>query len=121
MGKTALVVVDSTTMREVDSYSLKEAGFKTVAADDGQAALDVLSGGLVDLIVTDLNVPVMDGVTFLTKARLREELQEVPILNETTESQAGVKVQGKAAGATGWLVRPLTPEMLLKVATKRVL
>lgn len=120
MGKTALVVDDSTTMREMVSYSLKEAGFETLTAGDGQAALDTLTGRSVDLIITDLNMPVMDGITFIKNARQRDELKQVPILMLTTESQAGVKEQGKAAGATGWLVKPFNPEMLLKVVAKVV-
>jgi two-component system, chemotaxis family, chemotaxis protein CheY len=120
MAKTALVVDDSTTMREMVSYSLKEAGFDTLTAGDGQQALDVLQGKSVDLIISDLNMPVMDGITFIKQARQRDELKGVPILMLTTESQAGMKEQGKAAGATGWLVKPFNPEMLLKVIAKVV-
>jgi two-component system, chemotaxis family, chemotaxis protein CheY len=120
MPKTALVVDDSTTMREMVSYSLKEAGFETLTAGDGQAALDVLQGKSVDLIISDLNMPVMDGITFIKHARERDELKGVPILMLTTESQASMKEQGKAAGATGWLVKPFNPEMLMKVIAKVV-
>lgn len=120
MAKTALVVDDSTTMREMVSYSLKEAGFETLTAGDGQQALDVLEGKAVDLIISDLNMPVMDGLTFIRNARQRDELKGVPILMLTTESQASMKEQGKAAGATGWLVKPFNPEMLLKVIAKVV-
>lgn len=120
MAKTALVVDDSTTMREMVSYSLKEAGFDTLTAGDGQQALDALQGKSVDLIITDLNMPVMDGLTFVKAARARDELKTVPILMLTTESQQTMKEQGKAAGATGWLVKPFNPEMLLKVVAKVV-
>ncbi|MGQ0646679.1 MAG: response regulator [Gemmatimonadaceae bacterium] len=120
MAKTALVVDDSTTMREMVSFSLKEAGFHTLTAGDGQQALDVLQGKNVDLIISDLNMPVMDGLTFIRHARSREDLKGVPILVLTTESQPHMKQQGKAAGATGWLVKPFNPEMLLKVVAKVV-
>ena len=120
MPKTALVIDDSSTTREVVSYSLREAGFDTLTANDGQQALDVLSGHSVDLIISDLNMPVMDGITFVRHARQREELREVPILMLTTESHAAMKEQGRQAGATGWLVKPFNPEMLLKVIAKVV-
>ena len=120
MGKTALVVDDSTTMREMVSYSLKGAGFETLTAGDGREALTVLDRRAVDLIISDLNMPVMDGLSFIREARAREELKGVPILVLTTESQQHMKEQGKAAGATGWLVKPFNPDMLLKVVAKVV-
>jgi two-component system chemotaxis response regulator CheY len=120
MGKTALVVDDSTTMREMVSYSLKEAGFEAWTAGNGQEALDALDGKTVDLIISDLNMPVMDGLTFLKQVRAREAFKGVPILMLTTESQQSMKDQAKAAGATGWLVKPFNPEMLLKVIAKVV-
>ena len=120
MGKTALVVDDSATMRDMVAFSLKAAGFETLTAGDGQQALDVLTGATVDLIISDLNMPVMDGFTFIRQARTRPALKGVPILVLTTESQTHMKEQGKAAGATGWLVKPFNPEMLLKVVAKVV-
>lgn len=120
MGKTALVVDDSATMRDMVAFSLKSAGFETLTAGDGQQALDVLHGASVDLIISDLNMPVMDGFTFIRQARSRDALKGVPILVLTTESQAHMKEQGKAAGATGWLVKPFNPDMLLKVVAKVV-
>lgn len=120
MGKTALVVDDSATMRDMVAFSLKAAGFETLTAGDGQQALDVLHGNSVDLIISDLNMPVMDGFTFIRQARGRDALKGVPILVLTTESQGHMKEQGKAAGATGWLVKPFNPEMLLKVVAKVV-
>ena len=120
MGKTALVVDDSTTMREMVSYSLKEAGFEAVTAGTGQEGLDALSGKSVDLIISDLNMPVMDGLTFIKHVRAIDSCKGVPILMLTTESQQSMKEQAKAAGATGWLVKPFNPEMLLKVIAKVV-
>jgi two-component system chemotaxis response regulator CheY len=120
VSKTALVVDDSATMREMVSYTLKQAGFEAMTGGNGQEALDKLTGQSLDLIITDLNMPVMDGLTFIKAVRARDEYKAVPILMLTTESQAEMKVQGKAAGATGWLVKPFNPEMLLQVIGKVV-
>jgi two-component system chemotaxis response regulator CheY len=107
-------------MREMVSYTLRQAGFEPLTGGNGQEALDRLTGQQLDLIITDLNMPVMDGLTFIRAVRARDEYRFVPILMLTTESQADVKAQGKAAGATGWLVKPFNPEMLLQVIAKVV-
>lgn len=120
MTKTALVIDDSSTTREIVSYSLREAGFDTLTANDGQQALEVLTRRSVDLIISELNMPVMDGLTFVRQVRLRDDLRGVPILMLTTESQAAMKEEGRQAGVTGWLVKPFNPEMLLKVIAKVV-
>jgi two-component system chemotaxis response regulator CheY len=120
VSKTALVVDDSATMREMVSYTLKQAGFEPMTGGNGQEALDKLTGQPLDLIITDLNMPVMDGLTFIKAVREKAEYKFVPILMLTTESQADMKAQGKAAGATGWLVKPFNPEMLLQVIGKVV-
>ena len=120
MSKTALVVDDSATMREMVSSTLKQAGFEPLAGANGQEALGQLTGQQVDLIITDLNMPVMDGLTFIRAVRAREEYKFVPILMLTTESHADMKGLGKAAGATGWLVKPFNPEMLLQLIGKVV-
>jgi len=113
--KTALVVDDSATMREMVSYALQQAGFDLLTGGNGQEALDKLTGQAVDLIVTDLHMPVMDGLTFVKAVRARDEYRFVPILMLTTESQAEFQAQGRAGGVTGWLVKPFNPEMLLQV------
>ena len=120
MSRTALIVDDSATMREMVCYTLKQAGFEPLTGANGQEALDKLAGQQMDLIITDLNMPVMDGLTFIKAVRARDEYKFVPILMLTTESQADMKAQGKAAGATGWLVKPFNPEMLLQVIGKVV-
>jgi two-component system chemotaxis response regulator CheY len=120
MGKTALVVDDSTTIREMVYSSLHDAGFEAFTAGNGQEALDTLSGKLVDLIISDLNMPVMDGLTFLKQVRSQNAFKTVPILVLTTESHQAMKEQAKAAGATGWLVKPFNREMLLKVIARVV-
>lgn len=120
MSKNALIVDDSATMREMVSYTLKQAGFEPLTGKNGQEGLDQLNGAQVDLIITDLNMPVMDGLAFIKAVREKDDYKFTPILMLTTESQADMKAQGKAAGATGWLVKPFNPEMLLQVIAKVV-
>lgn len=122
MSKTALVVDDSATMREMVSQALRDCSFDPLTAGNGQEALDRL-GGLektVDLIISDVNMPVMDGLTFIAEVRKNQQHAFVPILMLTTESDAGMKERGKQAGATGWLVKPFNPDMLRKVIAKVV-
>jgi two-component system chemotaxis response regulator CheY len=121
VSKTALVVDDSSSMRQMVSFTLKGAGFTVIEGGNGQEALDKLAGapgGKVDLIITDLNMPVMDGLTFIKQARTKPSLKFTPILMLTTESGDTRKAEGKAAGATGWIVKPFHPEQLLKVIEK---
>jgi len=118
--RTALVVDDSATMREMVSFTLKQAGFEPLTGGNGQEGLDRLTGQSVDLIITDLNMPVMDGLSFIKAVRARAEYQQVPILMLTTEARADIREQGKAAGATGWLVKPVNPELLLEVIARVV-
>src|SRR5450631_666458 len=104
MVKTALIVDDSTTMRQMVAFTLREAGFQVIEAEHGQDALDKIPGHHINLVITDLNMPVMDGFTFIKSVRALPALKFVPILMLTTESQLSKKEQGKAAGATGWIV-----------------
>ncbi len=121
MAKTALIVDDSSSMRQMVSFTLKGAGFTVIEGSNGKEALDRLAaapGGKVDIIITDLNMPVMDGLTFIKEARSKPGSRLTPILMLTTENGDDRKVQGKAAGATGWIVKPFQPESLLKVIGK---
>lgn len=118
MAKKILMVDDSVMVRQMVSFTLKEAGFEVVEAEHGQDALNKLGNHTVDLIVTDLNMPVMDGITFIGNARARTATKYVPILMLTTESQPEMKQRGKAAGATGWIVKPFDPPKLLAVIAK---
>jgi two-component system chemotaxis response regulator CheY len=119
-SKTALVVDDSASMRQMVSFTLAQAGFTVIEGSHGQEALDRLKGQAVSVIVTDLNMPVMDGITFIRQVRARPEYKFTPILMLTTESQDAKKQQGKAAGATGWLVKPFNPDQLVQVVGKVV-
>lgn len=120
MSKSALVVDDSTSMRQMISFTLKEAGFDVIEGDNGQAALTNVAGKAVDVVVTDLNMPVMDGMTLIKELRAKPEFKFTPILMLTTESQDTKKQEGKAAGATGWIVKPFVPEQLMQVINKVV-
>jgi len=118
MGRTILIVDDSVMVRQMVSFTLKEAGFDVVDAENGQDALNKLGSHTVDLIVTDLNMPIMDGITLIANARAVPATKYVPILMLTTESQPEMKQKGKAAGATGWIVKPFDPPKLLAVIAK---
>jgi len=118
MARTILIVDDSLLVRQMVTLTLQEAGFNVLQAEHGQDAITKLAGKSLDLIVTDLNMPVMDGISFISKARQMKEARFVPILMLTTESQPEMKQKGKAAGATGWIVKPFDPPQLLAVIAK---
>ena len=121
MAKTALVVDDSTSMRQMVSMTLKGAGFQVIEGGTGQEGLDKLKGApgsKVDLIITDLNMPIMDGLAFIRQVRAQSGSRFTPILMLTTESGDARKMEGKAAGATGWIVKPFHPDQILKVIEK---
>lgn len=118
MSKRILAVDDSKTMRDMVSFTLKGAGYDVLLADDGVNALSALTGENVDLIITDVNMPNMNGIELVQKLRSDPKFRATPILILTTESDASLKQQGRAAGATGWIVKPFVPEKLLQVVKK---
>ena len=120
MARRILTVDDSRTIREMVAFTLRKAGYEVLEAEDGQKAIGVLQKTSADAIITDLNMPVMDGVTLIRALRADPKHRSTPILMLTTESDAGKKAEGKTAGATGWLVKPFDPEKLIDVI-KRVL
>jgi two-component system chemotaxis response regulator CheY len=120
MPKTALVVDDSTSMRQMVAFTMKEAGFAVLEGSNGEEALKRLEGQKVELIITDLNMPTMDGLTLIRQIRAQPAYKFTPILMLTTESQEAKKKKGKAAGATGWIVKPFNPQQLLQVVAKVV-
>lgn len=116
MGKTVLIVDDAPTMRQMIDFTLKSDGFSVEEAGEGDEALRKLKNGLKpDLIITDLNMPKMDGISFIKAVRSIGAFKFTPILMLTTESLDQKKAEGRDAGATGWIVKPFTPEQLLKV------
>jgi len=115
MTKRILTVDDSKTMRDMVAFTLRKAGFEVSEAEDGKMALTVLNGAKFDAIITDLNMPNMDGISLIKSLRTSAQYRGVPILMLTTEGDAAKKAEGKAAGATGWLVKPFSPEKLVEL------
>ncbi|MCS6897000.1 MAG: response regulator [Nitrospira sp.] len=118
MGKTALVVDDSPTMRRMVSFTLVNAGFTVIEAEHGKDAMQKIVGKRMDLVVTDLNMPEMDGITLIKELRKTADFKYTPILMLTTESAVEKKMAGKEAGATGWIVKPFNPDVLLRTIAK---
>lgn len=116
--RKVLIVDDSVSMRQMVSYTLRQGGYEVVEAENGQDAMTKLQTDAVDLMITDLNMPVMDGIKLIEGARKLPAMRTRPILMLTTEGLAQKKEQGKAAGATGWIVKPFDPEKLLQTLAK---
>lgn len=124
MSKTILIVDDSATLRASVNFVLTDAGYSVIQAKNGEEGLLKLdenkrSGEKVDMIISDINMPVMDGISFIKEVK-KGEFRFVPILILTTESENSKKMEGKAAGASGWLVKPFKPEQLVWVVKKFV-
>jgi two-component system chemotaxis response regulator CheY len=119
MSKTVLTVDDSRTMRDMLRLALAEAGFRVVQAEDGVHGLEVLQGESPNVIVTDINMPRMDGFGFIENVRSDARHRAIPILVLTTESDAEKKDRARRAGATGWIVKPFDPVRLVD-AVRRV-
>lgn len=115
-----LVVDDSASIRDMVSFTLDSAGYESHVSSDGVEALEFANENSVRAVVTDLNMPNMDGIELITELRKLEHYKYTPILVLTTEAGIGKKLTGKAAGATGWIVKPFDPEGLLKTI-RRVL
>jgi two-component system chemotaxis response regulator CheY len=116
--QSILAVDDSASMRQMVSFTLKGAGYTVIEAVDGQQALELAKGQSVDLVLTDQNMPRMDGITLVRSLRALPSYAATPMLILTTESSDDMKTRGKAAGATGWLVKPFDPNKLLEVIRK---
>ncbi|MCB1516284.1 MAG: response regulator [Hyphomicrobiaceae bacterium] len=115
-----LTVDDSRTMLAMLKHTLAGAGYEVLQAEDGQQGLDVLQGNPVDVVITDVNMPVMDGIEFIRQVRATGAHQSLPILILTTETSQEKRDEGRAAGGTGWIVKPFDPEKLLSVIKKVV-
>ena len=115
MSKRILTVDDSRTMRDMLKAALTTAGFETVQAEDGVHGLEVLGQNSVDLIITDINMPNMDGFELIERIRGEDRYRGLPILVLTTESSPEKKARARESGATGWLVKPFQPEQLVSV------
>ncbi len=118
MAKVVLTVDDSASIRQMVAFTLKSAGYEVVEAVDGEDGLNKAKSKSANLILTDQNMPKMDGLTLIKSLRGLPQYRAVPILMLTTESSDAMKAAGKAAGATGWLVKPFDPQKLLEVVKK---
>lgn len=110
-----MAVDDTASMRQMISFTLSSAGHSVMEASDGDEALKIAQENKFDLIITDINMPNMDGITLVVKLRELANYKFTPILMLTTESQETKREQGKKAGATGWIVKPFNPDQLLSV------
>jgi len=118
MGKIIMTVDDSASVRQMVGFTLREANYQVVEAVDGKDALTKLQGMQVDMLITDLNMPNMDGIDLIRGVRAGSSNKFIPIIMLTTESQPEKKQEGKTAGATGWIVKPFKPDQLLAVIKK---
>lgn len=118
MAKNILIVDDSTSLRQVVRMALEGAGYSVQEASDGQAALALLDGRQIDMVVCDVNMPRMNGIEFVKAAKALPKYKFLPILMLTTESQESKKEEGKAAGAKAWMLKPFSPGTLLNAVAK---
>lgn len=118
MAKTILVVDDSASLRQVVGIALKGAGYDVVEGVDGKDALTKLDGRKVNLIISDVNMPNMDGIAFVKAVKQHPNYKFTPIIMLTTESQEAKKAEGQAAGAKAWVVKPFKPEQMLAAVSK---
>ena len=118
MSKVILTADDSASVRQMVNFTLKEAGYEVIEAVDGQDALAKASSKTPHMVITDLNMPHLDGIGLIRALRATPACKFIPMVLLTTESQTEKKLEGKAAGATGWIVKPFKPEQLLAVIRK---
>ncbi len=118
MSKKILIVDDSESIRELVGMTLESSGYHVTKSVDGEDALEKLSGHSFDLIITDLNMPKLDGIGLVKAIRAMKELAGLPILLLTTESQNEKKEEARSAGATGWIVKPFAQDKLMAVVQK---
>lgn len=116
--KTIMTVDDSASLRQMVSFVLRDNGYEVIEAVDGLDALSKLTGQEIHLVLSDINMPRMDGIEFTRRLRALPQYKFVPVVLLTTESHADKKQEGKAAGATGWIVKPFDPKQLLAVVKK---
>lgn len=120
MAKTILIVDDSESIREVVGFTLENEGYEVLVGVDGVDAQKFFDGREIHLMITDLHMPNMDGIGLIKEVRKLDKYKRIPILFLTTESQTAKKMEAKAAGATGWIIKPFVPAKLL-AALKKVL
>ncbi|VVP58909.1 response regulator [Pseudomonas fluorescens] len=121
MAKTVMVVDDSSSVRQVVSITLKGAGYDVIEASDGKDALTKLNGQKIHLMISDVNMPNMDGITLVKEVKKLANYKFTPIIMLTTESQEAKKQEGQAAGARAWVVKPFQPAQMLAAVSKLIL
>ena len=118
MTKTIMTVDDSASVRLMVNFTLRELGYEIIEAENGKEALKKLEKNHIHMMITDINMPELDGIALVKKVRANPAYKFIPIIMLTTESQAEKKLEGKQAGATGWIVKPFKPEQLIAVVRK---
>lgn len=121
MAKTILIVDDSASVRTIVAIALKGAGYDVIEACDGKDALTKLDGTKIHLIISDVNMPTMDGITFAKEVKQHAGYKFTPIIMLTTESQASKMAEGKAAGVRAWVVKPFQPDQMLNAVSQLIL
>ncbi len=121
MARTIMIIDDSASIRMVVSIALKKAGYEVIEAVDGRDALEKIKGQKINLIICDVNMPNMDGISFLKTVKQDPNYKFTPVIMLTTESQEAKKQEGRAAGAKAWVVKPFKPEQMLAAVEKLVL
>ena len=121
MAKTIMIVDDSATLRQVVSIALKGAGYDVIEGADGKDALAKLTGQKVHLVISDVNMPNMDGITFVTELKKLPAYKFTPVIMLTTEAGEDKKASGQAAGAKAWVIKPFKPEQMLNAVSKLIL
>jgi two-component system chemotaxis response regulator CheY len=121
MAKAILVVDDSATLRQVVGIALKGAGYDVIEACDGKDGLSKLNGQKIHLIISDVNMPNMDGITFVQEAKKLPAYKFTPIIMLTTEAGENKKTSGQAAGAKAWVVKPFQPAQMLAAVSKLIM
>ena len=119
--KTIMIIDDSASIRQVVNLTLRKVGYDVIEACDGEDAISKLRGQKINLIVCDVNMPKMDGITFLKNLKAMPGYKFTPVIMLTTESQESKKQEGKMAGAKAWVVKPFKPEQMLEAVSKLIL
>lgn len=118
MSKTIMTVDDSASVRQMVNFTLKQSGYEIVEASNGVDALEKLKKRQIHMLITDVNMPELDGIGLVKKVRENPLYRFIPIIILTTESQGDKKREGKVAGATGWIIKPFSPDQLIAVVKK---
>ncbi|HVO48867.1 MAG TPA: response regulator [Steroidobacteraceae bacterium] len=121
MAKRILIVDDSASVRTVAGIALRGAGYEVIEAGNGQEGLQRLDGSKIHLIISDVNMPVLDGIGFLKEVKAHPDYRFTPVIMLTTEAGEDKKAQGKAAGAKAWIIKPFQPQIMLDAVSKLVM